>query len=89
MTAGATDAYTTKSFARTLEKETKDGVEEVVIGPGSKAFRKLFGEIQDARYSIYEGTAKLSAILRKNQLFDDILDADELAKANVTPDTPP
>ena len=31
-----------------------------VIGKGSKVFRELFGEIEDARYSIYEGVNRLS-----------------------------
>ena len=61
-----------------MTKELPDGSQELkVIGKGSKIFRELFGEIEDARYSIYEGINRLSMIARKNQLFDEILDVDQ------------
>lgn len=79
-----------KTFARTLRRELPDGKEELqVIGKGSKAFRELFGEIDDARYSIYEGINRLGSVARKNELFDQILDVDEALKAARTPETPP
>ena len=78
LTQGATDATNIKTFAQTLTKELPDGSQELkVIGKGSKAFRELFGEIEDARFSIYEGINRLSTIARKNQLFDEILDVDQ------------
>ena len=90
LTAGADTPENIKTFARTLEVNLPDGSKELkVIGKGSKAFRELFGEIEDARYSIFEGVNRLSTIARKNQLFDDILDTDEAMKAAVKPDTPP
>ena len=90
LTKGADDAYNIKTFAQTLEKETAGGDKTLqVIGKGSKAFRKLFGEVEDVRHSIYEGVNRLSNIARKNQLFDDILDTDEKMKAAVKADTPP
>ena len=46
---------------------------EKAVGKGSKNFRQLFGEIEDARYSIFEGINRLSTIARKNQLFDEKL----------------
>ena len=71
------------------QKNLPGGKKEIqVIGKGSKVFRDLFGEINDVRHSIFEGTNRLSAIARKNQLFDEILDADEVAKANVKQNTP-
>ena len=89
-TLGAMDPVNTKTFARTLERELPDGTKELkVVGKGSKAFRELFGEVEDARHSIFQGINDLSIIARKNQLFDEILDVDEAMKAKVKPDTPP
>lgn len=89
LTLGATTPEVTKTFARTLQKNLPGGEKQLqVIGQGSKAFRELFGNIEDARYSIYEGIGRLSTIARKNQLFDEILDTDEALKAAVTKDTP-
>ena len=90
LTIGAKTPENVKTFARTLEKELPDGTKEIkVIGRGSKAFRELFGEIEDARYSIFEGMNRLGTIARKNQVFDEILDIDEAMKAKATADTPP
>tara|TARA_E500000318_G_scaffold44378_1_gene41965 strand:+ start:3021 stop:7016 length:3996 start_codon:yes stop_codon:yes gene_type:complete len=90
LTAGADSPENVKTFARTLKRDLPEGGEELkVIGKGSKIFRELFGEIDDARYSIYEGIGRLSAVARKNQLFDEILDVDEALKAARTPETPP
>ena len=90
LTQGADTPTNIKTFAQTLTKELPDGSKELkVIGKGSKVFRELFGEIEDARYSIYEGVNRLSMIARKNQLFDDILDADQRLKDAATLSTPP
>ena len=89
-TIGADTPSNIKTFARTLEKELPDGTKELkVLGKGSKAFRELFGEIEDARYSIFEGMGRLGTIARKNQLFDEILDVDDAMKAAAKSDTPP
>jgi len=88
LSKAADDAYGLKTFSQTLAKDLPGGKKEIqVIGKGSKIFRELFGEIEDARHSIFEGMNKLSVIARKNQLFDEILDADDIAKANVKTDT--
>jgi len=90
LTAGSDTAENIKTFAQTLTKELPDGSKELkVIGKGSKIFRNLFGEIEDARYSIFEGVNRLSTIARKNQLFDEIFDADEALKAAATKETAP
>ena len=90
LTQGANDATNIKTFAQTLSKELPDGSQELkVIGKGSKAFRELFGEIEDARYSIFEGINRLSTIARKNQLFDEILDVDQKLKDAATSATAP
>ena len=89
LTKSAEDAYNIKTFAQTLTKETADGDKSLkVIGKGSKNFRKLFGEVEDVRHSIFEGVNRLSVIARKNQLFDEVLDTDEAMKAAVKADTP-
>jgi len=54
-----------------------------------KHLENCFGEIDDARYSIYEGINRLGSVARKNELFDQILDVDEALKAARTPETPP
>ena len=90
LTKSAEDAYNIKTFAQTLTKETADGDKSLqVIGKGSKNFRKLFGEVEDVRHSIYEGVNRLSVVARKNQLFDEVLDTDEAMKAATKADTPP
>ena len=82
LSRSAQDPFALKTFAQTLEKKLPGGKKEIqVIGKGSKAFRELFGEIEDVRHSIFEGMSRLSTIARKNQLFDEILDADEALKA--------
>ena len=89
LSRSADDAFALKTFSQTLEKKLPGGKKEIqVIGKGSKAFRDLFGEINDVRHSIFEGMNRLSIVARKNQLFDEILDADDIAKANVKAETP-
>ena len=86
---GAKDAYNIKTFARTIEKEMAGGLKELeVIGKGSKAFRELFGEVSDVRRSIFEGMNRLSIVARKNEMYEDILTADAVAKAKNTAETP-
>ena len=85
----AKDPYALKTFAQTLEKNLPGGKKDIqIIGKGSKAFRELFGEIEDVTHSIFEGMNRLSGIARKNQLFDEILDVDDAMKAKATADTP-
>ena len=89
LSKSADDAYGLKTFAQTLEQKLPGGKKEIqVIGRGSKVFRELFGEINDARHSIFEGMNRLSTVARKNQLFDEILDTDDVMKSAVKSDTP-
>lgn len=89
LSQGADTPENIKTFAQTLEKELPDGSKELkVIGKGSKIFRNLFGEVEDARYSIFEGMNRLGTIARKNQVFDEILDADQALKDAATAATP-
>ena len=89
LSQGASTPENIKTFAQTLEKELPDGSKELkVIGKGSKIFRNLFGEVEDARYSIFEGMNRLGTIARKNQVFDEILDVDQALKDAATATTP-
>jgi hypothetical protein len=81
----------TKTFARTIKEKMAGGGEELkVIGKGSKAFRELFGaaDVNDLRTSIYEGVTKLSAVARRNEMYERMVIDDQVIKANVTKDTP-
>ena len=51
------------------------------VGKGSKTFRKLFGEIEDPRYSIFNAIANLSGAARTATYFDDIAKRNDAAKA--------
>ena len=89
LTKGADDAYNLKTFSQTLEKNLPDGKKSFeVIGKGSKAFRELFGEIEDARHSIYETMSRLSIITRRGQMFEEMLNADKAIKAATNSATP-
>lgn len=72
LTSMAEKPYAKKAFQRVVEKDIAGETVKEVIGPGSKIFRELFGEIKDPRYSIYNAMTKLSGVARKNQLFDEL-----------------
>ncbi len=72
LTSMAEKPYAKKAFQRVVEKDIDGETISEVIGPGSKIFRELFGEIKDPRYSIYNAMTKLSSVARKNQLFDEL-----------------
>ena len=59
VTIGAKTPDVRRNFQRILTKETGKGKLKTsttqVIGPGSKAFRELLGEVDDARQSIFNG----------------------------------
>jgi len=76
-----------KTFLRTLNQNMAGGTQEV-IGKGSKAFRELFGEVNDVRRSIFEGISKLSTIARRNEMYEKMVIDDQLIKTQVTKDTP-
>ena len=83
------DKFIYKTFARTVEEDLAGGIKELqVIGRGSKAFRELFGEITDVRHSIYEGISRLSTVARKNQMYEEMLINDAVAKTKITAETP-
>ena len=88
ITLGAKTPDVRRNFQRILTKETGKGktkqVTTQVIGPGSKAFRELFGEVDDARQSIFNGVGLLSTIARRSELIDDLLKTNDDAIANKT-----
>jgi hypothetical protein len=88
LTPGADDAITKKFFKQVVTREIDGQKFDEVIGEGSKVFRELFGKIEDPRYSIYNGMARLSGVARRNQLLEQLAVKDEIIKRAVTPDTP-
>ena len=88
ITQGATTPDTIRNFQRILTKETGKGktkqVTTQVLGPGSKAFRELLGEVDDARQSIFNGVGLLSTISKRSELIDDLLRTNDEAIANKT-----
>jgi hypothetical protein len=78
MTIAAKTPDVRKSFVQILSKKNKNGVPATeIIGKGSKAFRELFGEVDDARDSIYGGIGLLSNLARRTEFIDDILKAND------------
>ena len=57
-------------------------------GKDRAVIKKLFGEIEDPRFSIYNSMTKLSNIARKNELFENIAKQDEALKKAATATTP-
>jgi hypothetical protein len=85
LTMGAKTPDVRKNFVQTLSKKNKNGVPDTeIIGKGSKAFRELFGEVDDARLSIFSGIGLLSNLARRSEFVDDILKANDEALAKGT-----
>ena len=88
ITQGATTPDVRRNFQRILSKETGKGktkqVTTQVLGPGSKAFRELLGEVDDARQSIFNGVGLLSSISKRSELIDDLLKTNDDAIATKT-----
>ena len=82
VTMGAQTPDVKKSFVQILSKKNKNGVPDTeIIGKGSKAFRELFGEVDDARLSIFSGMGLLSNLARRSEFIDDILKTNDEAVA--------
>ena len=80
VTQAAKTPDVTKSFVQILSKKNKNGVEATeIIGKGSKAFRELFGEVDDARQSIFNGIGLLSNLASRSRFIDDVLEANDKA----------
>ena len=82
VTMGAQTPDVRKNFVQILSKKNKNGVPETeIVGKGSKAFRELFGEVDDARLSIFSGMGLLSNLARRSEFIDDILKSNDEAVA--------
>jgi len=57
-------------------------------GKDKATIQALFGKIEDPRFSIYNSMTKLSAIARKNELFERLAKQDEAVQKAVTKNTP-
>jgi len=80
VTMGAKTPDIRKSFVQILSKENKNGVPATeIVGKGSKVFRELFGEVDDARQSIFNGVGLLSNLARRSEFIDDVLKANDEA----------
>ena len=78
VTQAAKTPDVTKSFVQILSKKNKNGVDATeIIGKGSKAFRELFGEVDDARQSIFNGIGLLSNLASRSRFIDDVLEAND------------
>tara|TARA_R100001460_G_scaffold520_2_gene2574 strand:- start:61 stop:4104 length:4044 start_codon:yes stop_codon:yes gene_type:complete len=88
LTVGAKTPDIRRNFQRILTKETGKGKKKItttqIMGPGSKAFRELLGEVDDARQSIFNGIGLLSSLAKRSELIDDILKTNDDAIANKT-----
>ena len=80
LTIGAKTPDVRKNFVQMLSKENKNGDPATeIIGKGSKRFRELFGEVDDARESIYSGIGLLSNLAKRSEFIDDVLRANDEA----------
>ena len=85
ITMGAKTPDVRRNFVKILSKEQKNGEPVTqIIGKGSKAFRELFGEVDDARESIYNGVGLLSTIAKRSEFLEGILKKNDDAIANKT-----
>ena len=64
----------TKSFEKNILTD------KAIPGKGSKTIRKLFGEIEDPRYSIFNAMANLSGAARTASYFDNVATANKTAQ---------
>ena len=80
LTIGAKTPDVRKNFVQTLSQKNKNGdAATEIIGKGSKAFRELFGEVDDARESIYSGIGLLSNLAKRSEFIDNILKSNDEA----------
>jgi len=85
LTPGSDEITTKKFFKQVVERDINGKKVDQVVGEGSKVFRDLFGKVEDPRFSIYNGMARLSGVARRNQLLEQLAARDEIVKAAVKP----
>jgi len=78
-----------KFFKRVVTDDIKpERLLAETAGKDRAVIKKLFGEIEDPRFSIYNSMTKLSNIARKNELFEKIAKQDDAIKKAATATTP-
>jgi hypothetical protein len=78
-----------KFFKRVVTDDIKpERLLAETAGKDRAVIKKLFGEIEDPRFSIYNSMTKLSNIARKNELFERIAKQDDAIKKAATATTP-
>jgi hypothetical protein len=75
LTPGSDDVTTKKFFKQVVERDINGKSISEVIGEGSKIFRDLFGKIEDPRFAVYNGMARLSGVARRNELLENLAKA--------------
>jgi len=83
LTPGSDDITTKKYFKQVVERDINGKSVSQVVGEGSKIFRELFGKIEDPRFAIYNGMARLSGVARRNELLENLARSDEAVKRSV------
>ena len=83
LTPGSNDVTTKKYFKQVVERDINGQKMDQVIGEGSKVFRELYGKIEDPRFAVYNGMARLSGVARRNELLENLARSDEKVKADV------
>ena len=84
LTPGSDDVMTKKYFRQIVTRDINGQKVDEVIGEGSKIFRDYFGKMEDPRYSIYNGMARLSGVARRNELLENLAKADDKIKFDVS-----
>jgi hypothetical protein len=87
LTPGSDDVTTKKFFKQVVERDINGKSISEVIGEGSKIFRDLFGKIEDPRFAVYNGMARLSGVARRNELLENLAKADDQIKSAVASGT--
>ena len=78
-----------KFFKKVVTDEIKpERLLAETAGKDRKVIEELFGKIEDPRFSIYNSMTKLSAIARKNELFEKLAKQDEAIKKAAKSTTP-
>ncbi len=83
LTPGSDDVTTKKFFKQVVTRDINGKKIDQVVGEGSKVFRDLFGKIEDPRFSIYNGMARLSGVARRNELLENLAKNDSAVKRAV------
>jgi len=83
LTPGSDDVTSKKFFKQVVERDINGQKMSQVVGEGSKVFRELFGKMEDPRFSVYNGMARLSSVARRNELLENLAKNDEKVKRDV------